>query len=327
MITNLRISNFKSLKDISLDLRNINLFMGLNGMGKSSLIQALLLLRQSRDLVHGTVNLNDSLTNIGTGKDAMYQYNDKDEYIQIQFSDNLLPELEWKLEYQPENQHLTTKDIYAADILGKHSLFNSNFQYLKAERTPPLDDYKTSSQEVVKDKQIGIEGQFAVHYLNEFGNDKVSDHLLHPKGKTNLLLHQVDAWLGEISPGTKLNTREVPGLEKILLDFQFETATGFTNNFKPKNVGFGLTYVLPVILSLLVSVENRLIIIENPESHIHPRGQAELGKLIALAALTDAQVLIETHSDHIINGMRVAVKEKNELVDKVHLYFFERRTT
>jgi len=50
-------------------------------------------------------------------------------------------------------------------------------------------------------------------------------------------------------------------------------------------------------------------VIENPEAHIHPQGQAELGKLMALAASSGAQIIVETHSDHVINAIRVAVKE------------------
>ena len=70
-----------------------------------------------------------------------------------------------------------------------------------------------------------------------------------------------------------------------------------------------------------------LIIIENPESHLHPRGQAELGKLIALAAQNDVQIIIESHSDHILNGIRVAVKESSIDKDKVIAFYFKKVVT
>jgi predicted ATPase len=77
----------------------------------------------------------------------------------------------------------------------------------------------------------------------------------------------------------------------------------------------------------LTAEPDKIIIIENPESHIHPRGQAEIGKLIALAAQTGAQLFVETHSDHILNGIRVAVKEKIVDKDRVNIMYFDKETT
>ena len=76
--------------------------------------------------------------------------------------------------------------------------------------------------------------------------------------------------------------------------------------------------------SLLSAKQGELIIIENPESHIHPRGQAELGKLIALTAMNDVQIIVETHSDHVLNGIRVAVREKELSEHKVVLFYFDK---
>ncbi|MDR1933193.1 MAG: DUF3696 domain-containing protein [Spirochaetales bacterium] len=112
-----------------------------------------------------------------------------------------------------------------------------------------------------------------------------------------------------------------------MLDYQFDLQHNKTNHFLPKNVGFGISYILPVILALLTAEPDKIIIIENPESHIHPRGQAEIGKLIALAAQTGAQLFVETHSDHILNGIRVAVKEKIVDKDRVNIMYFDKETT
>ena len=132
--------------------------------------------------------------------------------------------------------------------------------------------------------------------------------------------------MGEISTGVKFNTTEIPNSDNILLDMQFEQPNlGFTGRFRPTNVGFGISYALPVVTALLAAQPGELIIIENPESHIHPRGQAELGKLIAKVAMNDVQVIVETHSDHIVNGIRVAVKEKDITDDRLLMFYFERK--
>lgn len=87
------------------------------------------------------------------------------------------------------------------------------------------------------------------------------------------------------------------------------------------------TYALPVIVSLLNFKKDKIVIIENPEAHIHPRGQAEMGRLIALAAAAGMQLFVETHSDHIVNGIRVAVKENLINAENVNISYFSRQTT
>lgn len=326
MINEIHIKNFKSLKDIRIASKPLNLLMGLNGMGKSSLIQTLLLLHQSKLQQSGRLLLNDKFLHVGKGKDAFYQFSQNDLMeFELTFSNST--KAKWKFKYAPDSDFFDNVDTSPKNNIENESIFSNNFQYLNAERTGPREVYKTSPIKAVDEKQLGNFGEYTVHYLNVFGNNKLKESkLFHPKSKSETLTHQTDSWLGEISPGVKLNIREIPGTDNVILDFQFETGTIYTNSFRPTNVGFGLSYVLPVVVALLTAQKNRMILIENPESHIHPRGQAELGKLIALAASAGAQLFVETHSDHILNGIRVAVKEG--LIDKsdVGLFYFEKTT-
>jgi len=328
MIKSIEIKNFKALKEAKFELSNLNVLTGLNGMGKSSLIQVLLLLKQS-DLEIGNLRLDkDDFISLGKGRDVYYQYG-KSPFIEFSIKTNDDQYFEWKFEYMADKQHLRTEtDIYTIETLKALNFRTTNFQYLNAERVGPRATYKTSSFNIESLKQIGNQGEFAAHFLNVYGSSKKVKYkqLLHPKTNADNLIKQVDAWLGEISPGTKLNTTVVPGTEIVLLDYQFETDKEYTNRFRPVNVGFGISYILPVILALLCADENRMIIIENPEAHLHPRGQAEMGKLISLAASTGAQIIIETHSDHIINGIRVATKNQNVNHQNVRLFFFDRVT-
>ncbi len=136
------------------------------------------------------------------------------------------------------------------------------------------------------------------------------------------LLDQVNAWLQIVSPGAriKVDKRDVESSERFLQSVAFGN-----KEFKPQNVGFGISYVLPVLVALLTSVPEDIVIIENPEAHLHPRGQAEMGNLIARAAAYGVQVFVETHSDHVINGIRVAVKKGIVKPGDVNIAFFERK--
>jgi len=327
MIKKIEIRNFKSIKTADVSVSNLNLLMGLNGMGKSSFIQTLLLLMQSDKLEEKVIDLNGILAQIGQGRDALYQYAEEEKIV-FELTLDGQPKFTWKFGYQKDKEKLTAENGYSKDQMSFFRKHTNRFQYIRAERIGPRDIYEASSVVVADKKQLGLLGEYAAYYINVFGQEhEVFEKLRHPKANSNNLLAQVNTWMKEISPGVSLNTKYVPDVNKVVLDYKFDIINDQTNSFRPKNVGFGISYVLPIILSLLTAEEGKIIVIENPESHIHPRGQTELGKLISLAASIGAQLFVETHSDHILNGIRVAVKEKLVDKSKVNVMYFEKTTT
>ncbi len=331
MLNRLFIKNFKAIKEADFSLGKLNLLAGINGMGKSSMVQTLLLLKQSNDsLERGILSLNHpEFASLGKGRDVFYQYSEE-KLIIVGIENEQGMSRNWNFKYQADGEVLECEEKHNYKHLIEHfNLFSDNFQYLNAERIGPRTSYSSSNGYIERRGQIGSKGEYAVHYLNVFGTSEkiLSNALHHPKARSRSLIHEVDAWLGEISPGTKLNTTAVPGTEMVLLDIRFETKTDFTNHFRPVNVGFGISFVLPVVLALLMAKKDRLIIIENPEAHLHPRGQAEMGRLMALAAKAGAQIIAETHSDHILNGVRVAVKRGDIPKDDARIFFFDRKTS
>ncbi|MBC7408075.1 MAG: DUF3696 domain-containing protein [Arcicella sp.] len=343
MIQAIELINFKSIKKNYFPLRNLNILLGLNGQGKSSFIQSILLLRQSDKLAQGELKLNggdNGLTNIGNTRDALYQYGkDQGLAIGIQFNDKDFYQMQFGYEidadvFKPKNIVQDTTNYITENIT--EPLFSNNFQYLNAQRIEPKLLNVTSSSNVVDSNSIGKYGQYTAHYIELRGNEDIYfENLLHRDSITfddvtnktivnKTLINQINLWLGEISPGVSVRTQKISP-DYVLLEYDFKQPNfGNTNKFKPENVGFGISYALHVITALLTARPNGLIIIENPESHIHPRGQAELGKLIALVAQNDVQVIIETHSDHILNGIRVAVKGKLIQKDKVIAFYFKK---
>ncbi len=317
MINYINIKNFKSLKNIYLKPTNLNLCFGMNGMGKSSLLQIFLLLRQSffKGTLQNTGLLlqGGNLVTIGSGKDAFYQKAASDELMIIAIKYAKGAEFNWQFRYEPKTDILPLAS--SKFELQQVSLFTHQFKYLSAEHLSPQKVYQKSEFEVTRNRNIGIKGEYVAHYLSEFGTSEKISHqnLWHPNSDSDILSHQTDAWLSEISPGTKIKLDEI-GADLIRMGIQFETLDEYTNDFLPINVGFGITYVLPLIVVLLTAQPGDLILIENPESHLHPKGQAAIGKLMALAAQNGVQIFAESHSDHIINGVRVAVKEN--LIEK-----------
>ena len=121
-------------------------------------------------------------------------------------------------------------------------------------------------------------------------------------------------WLQIISPNANLTIN-------ITNDRKY--AKPYYNGIEAKATGFGISYSLPIIATLL-DPNIKLLAVDSPEAHLHPKGQSELCKLIAKSVACDKQVILETHSDHIIDGIRVAVKQKLINYDKVIIYFLER---
>lgn len=330
MAKHLKLHNFKAFKDQQIDVRPLTVLSGLNGSGKSTTLQAIALLRQSMDAGFSNIKgllLNGELVELGTGADILHDQHD-DEIISIEVNND------------DDSDYLSYKAAYAsvADILPRISsfrrgnpipgLYENSFQYLKADRISPAVNYPKSHHVVSDRRFLGVRGEFTAHFLNHFRDEVVAHNVRrHPThNATSGLLSQVNAWLQELSPGARINIEEVPRTDFMRLEYSYGNTSGISgsNLFRSTNVGFGLTYSLPIIVACLASPAGSLIMIENPEAHLHPQGQIAMGELIARTASTGVQILIETHSDHVLNGIRIAVKEKIIPSTSVGLNFFRR---
>ncbi len=339
MITRIEIDNFKAIKHLELDCSGLNLLTGLNGMGKSSVMQTMLLLNQSNgngNLSINGLNLKGEWINIGVGKDALYENADK-EIITFNFKFKDLGEKKWEFGYDSTADTLPfLEGLEPPKNFEELSLFdNQRFQYLSAERWV-LNKYERSDFQVVQNRNLGKHGQFATHFLTHYkdANDlKVPLELCYENHATsnnqkgeiiNTLEHQVSQWMNVICPGTKVRPKDDGfGFDDSRLRYQFDNNGLDTEEFKPINVGFGITYVLSVLVVLLGSKPGDLLLLENPESHLHPRGQSAIGKLMTLVANNGVQIFVESHSDHILNGIRVAVKD-GVPPEMIKLHYFSR---
>jgi predicted ATPase len=339
MIYKLHLHNFKCFENQSFQLKPLTLLTGLNSTGKSSVLQSLLLLRQSylEGLLATTgLMLKGHLMNIGVGKDALFEGARGDEIgidiaLQNGIEEELVGEWRFRCDRVADVLDLSTLSPVVSNVYDT-ALFKDNFQYLQAERIGPRLFFETSDFQVRRHRQLGTRGEYAVHFLSIWGDDKVSDCLAHKKAPSLTLLSQVEAWLGEISPGTRITLNPNAGMELVELRYSSQfgnltsnSSTLSSNDYRSTNVGFGITYVLPVIVAILSSLPNALLLIENPEAHLHPRGQAQMGELLARAASYGVQIVVETHSDHILNGIRLAVHDGKLKPDDVQLHFFQRR--
>jgi len=335
MITSLHLVNFKPFANQLLEFKKLTLFSGLNSTGKSSVMQSLLLLRQSYQqglLPEKGLALNGDFVNIGTAQDALFE-GAKEDFIGFDIVWENNSEGRWRFKYDKEVDVLNIDSEPVSLEVYKSNLFGNNFHYLQAERIGPRPFNKMSDYQVRQFGQLGIKGEYAAHFLAINGQKVIpNSSLSHPDVKEKSrnpqqrpkksmdLMDQVEAWMGEISPGTRLKID--PKLDVDLMIFQY--FYGDSNPYRATNVGFGISYTLPIIVAALASTPGTIILIENPEAHLHPKGQVKMGQLLALAASGGVQVVIETHSDHVLNGIRLAVHGgKIDPID-VQLHYFHR---
>lgn len=330
MIDSLLLKNFKCFQSLHLPLGGLTLLTGLNGMGKSSIQQALLLLRQSwlqGLLGKGKLALNGDLLRLGTAADVLNSDAD-DDVISLGVSSSGR-ELLLSFGYDAAADVLELRADQSpptASELGGVSLFSDGFQYLNAERLGPRTSFPTSEHGVRNLRQLGNQGEYASHFLAHFGSEPVRHRaLLHPNALTTTLAGQVEAWMGEISPGTRLKLTPHPAMDVVQLQYQFDAESDVSAPYRPTNVGFGLTYTLPILVATLAALPGSLLLLENPEAHLHPRGQFKMGELLARAAAAGLQVIVETHSDHVLNGLRLAVHDGLVSEKAIALRYFSRR--
>lgn len=341
MIRYLKIENFKSLKAVDLTLTGLNALMGMNGMGKSSVMQALLVLRQSLfavpteyvrlpGAIPGILQLDGDLVSLGSANEVLCQNAEKSEIdMRVRFSSDSRGNEEIGASFpitgasslpgvMPQGTFAMPADFRNQALLGR------NFAYLSAEHIGPRRSYSASGWNQIGINQLGNEGEYAVPFLSSFGDRlPVPDAMCLKSGRTNYLLDQVSAWMGEISSHIRLNAVYNPSERSAKLNISYRGQEMSTEDISPVNTGFGIPYVLPLLTILLKSKPGDLILLENPESHLHPRGQAKVGELICRAVASGAQVLCETHSDHIINSFRVAVKQGIISPDQLMVDYFD----
>lgn len=315
MLAKIAVRNFKCFENLELPFSSLNVFSGLNGMGKSTIIQSMLMLKQSEESKYlpGSICLNGSYVNMGMAQDILYEHAES-ECIELQFQENGKC-FDVKIQYKKD------ADVLNAECIGDYrdiSLFKEKFEYLNADRKSPQVIYPKSSYHIDSRSQLGVNGEYTVHYLCKYQDKSIE----WDKGKS--LKEAVQYWLDMISPEVKIDVSEIENTDFTKLGFYYLDKTR-SRTFRPTNVGFGISYILPVIVALLKAEQGSTLILENPEAHLHPKGQRKMGELIALCAANGIQIFLETHSDHILNGIRIAVKQHILKGNQTKLFYFSRK--
>jgi predicted ATPase len=332
VISSLDITNFKCFEQLRLPFKTLTLLTGFNGGGKSSAIQPLLLLAQTlRDTDRpSSFALNGPLVHLGTVGDVLPSHTTSP---QIEFIvSTCLEEVKWSLATKAGERFLRVSKIGTAPPSESGSTSSASERasptlpsglaqliFLSAVREGTADAFPIPDLRSESLIDIGVDGRFAPYWYDRFVDEEVPIGRCHPKEPGRTLRKQLDAWLGMLFPGAQAHVQLIQRLSLLSLQFRLSDIGAWR---RPANIGYGLTYSFPIILSLLASEADQLVVIDSPEAHLHPFAQSQMGMLLAHFAAAGVQIVVETHSDHLLNGVRLAIKTRIIRNSDVIIHFF-----
>lgn len=392
MLTHLKLENFKIWRSTGpTRLAPITLLLGTNSSGKSSLIQSLLLIRQTvkgddpnLDLNLGNPNADDSVT-LGQFKDVLCRHGAASEStsatqvgIEFRWSEDGLPEnstlfsarykkgpagsaelaflrlgkddqgfsvqrrkpgiyrlslatqakpLGQSADFRPQRSF--TFSASTLNKLGEHgdlikpigpALLDElgRIIYLGPVRRLGQRDYVWAGR---MPAHIGDDGAKAVDALIASGvarqAAKKRNHLVPMEAQ---LFEQTIRWLKDMNLADGLSIRPLGNSARYEL---LIVNGGQASNLK--DVGVGVSQVIPVIVAALLSQPGHIVIVEEPESHLHPLAQSKLAELLAqVSKERNVQFIVETHSEHLFRRMQTLIAKQQITTNDAAMYFVER---
>lgn len=382
MLKEIRIKNFKSLKDTgNLEIKPITLLVGPNSSGKSSLIQFLLLLKQtveSRD-VENPLIFNGTCIQLESYRNIIYR-NDANQKLEFEFSFDSLtllsdpflsPEVKYHIVFHREDEgkvkilrfEITDRDSKDPglsmiwnkkekkyDIVGKSKRklgIDPFFRVLRfypdvvpfaGEVDNPFKDkiediyYRAVSFTRYFDRMFS-KGIYYLGPLREYPQRyyAVSGAIMEDvgfKGERTIevlttaeenVFRKVQEWIKNF--GMAKSIKIEPLKEKTLVEVLLEDPT-LSLSFNLYDVGFGVSQVLPIIAEGFYALPGSLILIEQPEIHLHPGLQSQIGDLLIDIFKSGKKLIIETHSEHLLLRIQRRITEGSLKSDDVAIYFF-----
>lgn len=366
MIKGITLENFKCFdKPRSFTFSKINILTGINGRGKSTVLQSLLLLSQSirKNGSPNTLIINGEWVKLGGFEDLKntdltkecfkldveLDIGEKDNhFLKFEFSKNKENDRIADLTGLIVNSHNYFDELSAGpgqDILQeptseyksvkkpKKALLSTeadksinsfkNFHYISADRLGPngIAEKWNDTNESLK---IGTRGEDTMNVLKFHGKKELNKKVqCDNQDLPNTLLAQTIGWLSFVMEGANLKINEIG--KSGLLSMSLGADNNEKHLFIPSNIGFGYSYVLPLIVTGLIAEKGDIVIVENPEAHLHPAAQSRLIQFFSAVASSGVQLFIETHSEHIVNAVRLIALQPDKAItnENVSIYFFD----
>lgn len=325
----MKLENFKSWQSLDIEMTPLTILFGTNSSGKSSVLQAILWIPHSfektgRARIDFGGNPNDYI-DLGSYQDVIFSHDiSRKLAISMGFAKNTNEsiELQFTLAYTDDDVLLSAKEF-------THP--TNSIKIYEENRVQSLEDWF---------RWLNI-GDLRIHYLGPLRQRAQRSYLwsgtvpsrILPDGENTIaalvestrrdgkLVENVAEWLVklELVKSFRVNPLDegkrfyeplvdIAGVETALLD-----------------TGFGVSQVLPVITTLFFVPEGSIVLLEQPELHLHPRAQAHLADLMLhVAEKRKLQLIVESHSEHLLRRLQRRIAEEEQVFaspENVRMYF------
>ncbi|GHS94347.1 hypothetical protein AGMMS50276_06790 [Synergistales bacterium] len=331
MIREISVKGYKCFKDVTLTVPGLVVLTGVNGVGKSAFIQTLLLAWESGKIGAGgkIVPLNGQIFELGCAGEVVPHYSNFPHIIDISWRFSEAPEIfRRQLEANRyEDRFLNIVPDENGDKIQNNVAWSGlgGFTFLAAERSGPL---RFSNRQSMNKESLsfGSKGEFCADIISSYDSTTIPnkeiileyvDGLRYPSTYSK----QIEAWMHELGFSIQIRSESTSVTDIAALKF-FDERSPDSEWISPVHTGFGISYSLPIIAAGLIARRGGALIVESPEAHLHPAAQSKMGRFLARLASTGVQVFMETHSDHVLNGIRLAaIKEEIEKKDILFVAF------
>lgn len=295
MINSLFIKDFKSIEEYRFELGSLNLFVGPNSSGKSSAIQALLLACDNARADSAGHKLVCKHTKTPSFKEVRnFVTNAKAFTVAVD---------DVEMNYTPADDFMTGTMVSQSKGFDANELIflTGKVLYLPAARTSELSETRINQDS--DSNALGLFGEYVIDYFQNHKDDLIPDAVI--KDRSSLTLSgQLNYWLKKLT-GYSIQVQ----LDGAEYKVRYIGVGG--KEIHPHHVGTGVSFITGVLIAGLAScIDGGLLIVENPEIHLHPAAQADIIDFLSMIACAGSQVMAETHSDHLFNGIRRLLRGK-----------------
>ena len=351
-ITKIELSNFKCFKETEINFGKITLLTGANSSGKSSLISALLTMFQTADFPF-YLSPNGNLISLGNYRNMVSEY-DVSQQVKIDFTIKTEHKKTWNFETKWENNPInglpTLHSLDFFDDACTLKIYKENEKYIldvfsEKEEFSTLDEVKetlvngTAQKRKVMPKFLNFDfpKDLPFNFIHSYRANPQRNYLQIPKaGKIQPngvgFENQIIEWEETNSPKIK---ELVAILSKIGLLYGLQSTKIGDGMFDIKiqtkqngvlssmvDVGYGVSKLLPIIVADLQLPNHSLLAISEPEIDLHPSIQANFANYIFEQTKKGKKYIIETHSEYIINRLRLLISRGELPENEIKTYFF-----